>query len=155
MTRNVRLNDLQLLLLAGAAARDNGSLIPLPGSATADSDRIAKAIASLLRRGLIEELAVAGDALAWRCEEDLAIGLFITTSGREAIGAPKCAALLEVDAGPSCPGDAEPDAASPSLPPKPVFKISRLVGLLSATTAPPSTKCPARPAGCRIAPGRH
>jgi len=55
MTKTIRLNDLQLVLLAGAAGRDNASLIPLPANCTLDTTRIAKAVASLLARGLVEE----------------------------------------------------------------------------------------------------
>ncbi|MCB2075506.1 MAG: DUF3489 domain-containing protein [Novosphingobium sp.] len=86
MTKNFRLNDLQLVLLSNAASRDNGSLLPLPVSCTQDTTRIRKAVASLLRRDLVEEIATTDRNLCWREEDQDYIGLFITDSGRSAIG---------------------------------------------------------------------
>jgi hypothetical protein len=87
MSKTIRLNDLQLLLLAGAAQRDSGSLIPLPDACTAQGDGIAKAIASLLRRQLVEEGPAHEPTLTWRTDGESAIGLFITAAGLTAIGA--------------------------------------------------------------------
>lgn len=87
MSKTVRLNDLQLLLLAGAAQRKNGSLIPLPDAFTTQGDGIAKAIASLLRRQLVEEKTADEPTLTWRTDGESAIGLFITAAGLTAIGA--------------------------------------------------------------------
>lgn len=87
MTKTIRLNDLQLVLLASAAARENASLIPLPAKCTQDTARIGKAVASLLSRSLVEEKPVTDEALVWRSEDDTMIGLFITQAGREAITA--------------------------------------------------------------------
>jgi len=86
MTKTFRLNDLQLVLLSNAASRDNGSLLPLPDSCTQDTDRIRKAVGSLLRRGLVEEIATTDRNLCWREEDQDYIGLFITEAGRSAIG---------------------------------------------------------------------
>jgi len=86
MTMTIRLNDLQLVLLSSAAARKNGSLIPLPQTCTQDRARIGKAVGVLLRRGLIEELPVTDRSLAWREQDQDPIGLFITDAGRAAIG---------------------------------------------------------------------
>lgn len=137
MTMTIRLNDLQLVLLSGAAARDNGSLIPLPSSCPQDSSAIAKAVAALLRRGLVEELPVTDRSLAWREKDQEMIGLFITNAGRTAIG---------VDGEPGVHGDgktstgdssnnsdpaprerSEPAALSPPLPGS---KIATVVALL-------------------------
>ena len=87
MTKTIHLTDLQLVLLAGAAARDSGSLIPLPERCQQESSRIGKSIASLLRGGLVEELVVTDRELAWRDEEQAMIGLFITQAGRDVLGA--------------------------------------------------------------------
>jgi hypothetical protein len=87
MTKTIRLNDLQLALLAAAAGRENGSLIPLPESCRDDSTRIGKAITSLLKRGFVEEIPVTDRTLAWRDAGEAMIGLFITQAGRDAIGA--------------------------------------------------------------------
>lgn len=87
MTKTVRLNDLQLVLLSNAAARDNGSLVPLPNSCTHDIDRIGKAVTGLLRREFVEELPVIERDLCWREQDQDMIGMFITGAGRAAIGA--------------------------------------------------------------------
>lgn len=86
MTTTIRLNDLQLVLLSSAAARDNGSLIPLPANCTQDRARIGKAFAALLRRGLVSELTVTDRSLGWREQDQQQVGLFITDAGRSAIG---------------------------------------------------------------------
>jgi hypothetical protein len=86
MTKTIRLNDLQLVMLSSAAARDNGSLIPFPQNCMQDRARIGKAVTALLRRALIEELPVTDRSLAWREEDQDPIGLFITEAGRAAIG---------------------------------------------------------------------
>lgn len=116
MTKTIRLNDLQLVLLAGAAGRKNGSLIPLPGNCRQDTAQIDKAITSLRRRGLVEEMAVTDKTLAWRTHgESMMIGLFITPAGRDAIGA----------------GGEEP-AGDAHAPPTegPASKISQVLALL-------------------------
>lgn len=87
MTKTYRLTDLQLVLLSNAAARDNGSIVPLPDCCAQDTTRISKAVSSLLRRKLVEEMPVTGRNLAWREEDQNPIGLFITEAGRSAIGA--------------------------------------------------------------------
>ena len=88
MTKTIRLNDLQLVLLSSADARDNGSLIPLPASCTEDRARIGKAVTALLRRAMIEELPVTDHRLAWREQDQDPVGLFITDAGRAARRAP-------------------------------------------------------------------
>ena len=87
MAKSIRLNDLQLILLAGAAARDNASLIPLPDNCGQDTARITKAAAALLSHSFVEEKSVTDRSLVWRSENDTLIGLFITEAGRNAIGA--------------------------------------------------------------------
>jgi hypothetical protein len=47
-----KLNDTQLILLSTAAARENGSLIPLPPTIADAGAKAANAIAALLKRGL-------------------------------------------------------------------------------------------------------
>jgi hypothetical protein len=126
MTKTVRVNDLQLVLLAGAAQRENGSLIPLPDSCAAESERITKAIASLLRRGLVEEKPTAERSSTWRTEGEETTGLFITSAGLQAISArntdPACEAASPGDGSPrseasghdATQSDAESAAPSPA-----------------------------------------
>ncbi len=87
MTKSIRLNDLQLILLSNAAQRDNGSLLPAPGKFANDADRVARAIPSLLKRLLIEEAPISDSRLSWREEDQQPIGLFITGTGRKLIAA--------------------------------------------------------------------
>lgn len=61
MTKTLRLTDLQRILLATAAARDNGRLYPVKDSIADRAADVAKALTSLARRGLImgeEETAI-------------------------------------------------------------------------------------------------
>ncbi len=61
--KTYRLTDLQLVLLSNAAARDNGSIVPVPEICANDTERVRKAVTSLLRRKLVEEAPVLGRAL--------------------------------------------------------------------------------------------
>lgn len=80
-----KLNDIQLILLANAATRDNGSLLPAADSIADSGDRLSKAIASLARRGLAEERPTTDAASTWRTDGDDRFGMFITDVGRAAI----------------------------------------------------------------------
>jgi hypothetical protein len=86
MTTLIRLNDLQLVLLANAAQRDNGSLLPLPDNGTHDTSHIGRAIASLIGRKFVEERMVTDRALTWLERNDECFGWFITAAGRAAVG---------------------------------------------------------------------
>ncbi len=149
MTKTIRLNDLQLVLLSSAAARDNGSLIPLPDNCTRDRARIGKAVSALLRRVLIEELPVTNRRLAWRDNDQEVLGLFITDTGRAAIGAEPeskpsdnvgdVSAATDQVAGAAAPAgketqegaDAGAEAQAPvSIAPRSGSKIAAVVALL-------------------------
>lgn len=82
----MKLNDTHLILLATASQRENGSLIPLPESLGDSAGRVRKAIAALLKDGLVEEGEVATAADAWRQEGDTDVGLRITSAGLKALG---------------------------------------------------------------------
>jgi hypothetical protein len=87
MSRTPRLSDLQLILLATGAQRDDGSIYPPPENIRDESKRIAKAIPSLLRRALIEEVPVDDRTRAWREENHQPLGLVITSAARAVIAA--------------------------------------------------------------------
>ena len=90
-----RLTDLQSILLAHAASREDGSLSSPPASVTADPARVMSAIAQLLRRELLEEKEVAG-AAALHCEDSaLRYGAFITAAGLDAIGVEPASGAVE------------------------------------------------------------
>lgn len=86
MTKSIRLTDIQLVLLATAAQRDNGSLLPPPDTVGQPSTRIRKAVEALIRRGLAAEVELPSGAEAWRTEDDHAVGVVVTDAGRAAIG---------------------------------------------------------------------
>jgi hypothetical protein len=137
MTTLIRLNDLQLVLLANAAQRDNGSLLPLPDNGTHDTSHIGRAIASLIRRKFVEERMVTDRALTWLEGNEECFGLFITEAGRAAVwiepddadgkpeaddaSSPATEAPI-ADALSEC----EPDDAAPSAP----SKIGIVIALL-------------------------
>lgn len=88
MTKNAKLNDLQLILLSTAIQREDGSILPPADSIAKDEKRIQAAIPSLLKRGLIEEAPTKDRRRAWREEAEQPVGLTITDAGRATI-APK------------------------------------------------------------------
>ena len=81
-----RLTDLQSILLAHAASREDRSLSSPPESVAADPARVMTAIAQLLRRGLLEEKEVSAASALAREHGDLRYGAFITAAGLAAIG---------------------------------------------------------------------
>jgi hypothetical protein len=80
-----KLSDLQLVLLATAAQRSDGSVLPPPERLGDQATRIRRAISPLLKRTLIEEIAVTDTTEIWREEDGAKIGLVITAAGRAII----------------------------------------------------------------------
>jgi len=81
-----KLNDLKSVLLAAAAQQENGSLLPAPASIADTGKRLATALAALAKHGLAAEQPIRDAASAWRSVGDDRFGLFITDTGRKAIG---------------------------------------------------------------------
>jgi len=79
-----KLTDTHTLLLAHAAQRESGSLFPLP-DALAGTTRCIKAVAALLRQGLVAEQDASTANETARHDDDRAIGVFITPAGLAAI----------------------------------------------------------------------
>jgi hypothetical protein len=103
MSTKIKLNDLQLVLLASAAAHATGSIFPIPDSLKANDPRLGKALKTMLGKNLIAEVDVAKPAEVWRTEENRRVGLVITDPGREAIAV-----------------ESAPDAGKPNEPAAPV-----------------------------------
>ena len=80
-----KLNDTHLVLLAAAAQREDGSLVPPPETLSAPPTRIAAAIRALIKAGYAGESTVTDPALAFRSEGDCHLGVIITDNGRTAI----------------------------------------------------------------------
>jgi DNA-binding MarR family transcriptional regulator len=82
-----QLSESQLVILAAAAQRDDGSLLPIPQSLTAKGAALTKVMETLCKRKLIEERRTINGAPEWRRDEERhPLGLFITTSGLLALG---------------------------------------------------------------------
>ncbi|WP_334656582.1 DUF3489 domain-containing protein [Sphingomonas panaciterrae] len=81
------LTDTQSILLSQAAQRDSGSLYPLPATITAPAGGIARSLASLVKRGLVEERETTTPECVWRIDGITRFGMFITVAGKVAIGA--------------------------------------------------------------------
>jgi hypothetical protein len=101
------LSDTQSIILAAAAQRPDGNVLPLPGSLRGGA--AGKVVTALLSRGLIREqvtdsFAKADAALntVWRNEDDgRAVLLRITAAGLAAIG-------VEADSAPVAPTEPTP-----------------------------------------------
>lgn len=85
MPKTIRLSDLQFVLLTHAAGRSDDQLIPFPPSAS-DPRRTTRACRSLLRRGLVAEVAVTRTIASWRTADDQHIRSVLTKAGLSAIG---------------------------------------------------------------------
>lgn len=81
-----KLSDLQTILLSSAARRQDGSLLPIPDTISADADRTGKAIAALIKGGYADETPDAKPDSVWRTDGDLRFGVVITNAGLVAIG---------------------------------------------------------------------
>lgn len=86
MPRANKLTDVQLILLANASQRAEGSLMPPPDTLTDEADRVRKGVASLIKREYAAEVEVADVASAWRSDGDRHIGAVITEFGRVHLG---------------------------------------------------------------------
>jgi hypothetical protein len=80
-----KLTDIQTILLSSASQRADGSLLPPPDVLGAATDRIYKAIAGLIRRIYVNEVAVVATEYAWRVDGGQHYGAVITDDGRAAI----------------------------------------------------------------------
>ncbi len=81
-----KLTDSQLVILSGAAQREEGVVLPLPRSLKVKGAAVTKTLESLRKRGLLEERPAAPDTEAWRDAEDgRRMMLVITDAGRHAI----------------------------------------------------------------------
>src|SRR3546814_12488373 len=93
-TTTHRLSDLQRVLLATAARRENGSLLPPPDTLTHPREVLAKATTALIRRkpAAEVELAEAGTAQrpledrCWRHKGDWPLGVRFTLACRGGVG---------------------------------------------------------------------
>jgi Protein of unknown function (DUF3489) len=82
-----KLYDTQLVILAAAAKRDDGSILPLPKRLKLGDEAGARILAGLIKRRLAVELAAGRDAAVWRESKDgERTMLAVTDAGLRAIG---------------------------------------------------------------------
>ena len=81
-----KLNDTQTILLSTASQREDLSLHPLPDPHAKAGARVAKAIATLLSGGLLQERETSATDEIARTEGDISYGLYVTPVGLAAIG---------------------------------------------------------------------
>jgi hypothetical protein len=99
MARTPKLNDLQLILLSTASAREDGNVFPLAECIVNKPTEVAKAITALLKRSLVSEYPETVLVRVWREDTEQRIGLAITDAGRALIdGAPADLSSDEPDA---------------------------------------------------------
>ena len=83
-----KLTDSQLVILAGAARREDGSMLPLPKKLKREAEAIEGILEDLVKKKLAAEAPAATGAPAWRQTADgQPMTLQITAAGRRAIGA--------------------------------------------------------------------
>ena len=82
------LTDTQLIILAAAANRDDGAILPLPRTSRLDRETADGVVTDLLKKKLVAERPAVGPAAIWR-EGDAGqpITLIITSAGLRAIAA--------------------------------------------------------------------
>lgn len=132
MTANSKmtLTDTQLTLLAHAAARDDGAILPPPSTLKARGGALNMVLGSLIERGLIEEMVGGGDSVEWRRDEEgRRWTLVIAAAGLAAIG------LGEDE------GTQDPKILSDAEDEQPAEKMPGLTGM--SDTAPQRTRASA------------
>lgn len=117
------LTDTQGFLLSTASQRPDGSVLPLPAGLKPGGGT-SKALAALLKRGLIAERETSEANAVHRTDGDVRYALFLTLAGADAIG---------VEASDTAIAD---DAAAATKPPRApasgrVTKADRVLGLLT------------------------
>ena len=80
-----KLTDLQYVLLAVAAKRSSGSLMPPSTSIDVPRASITRVISTLITRGLAEETVTKDQASVWQTEGKRQLAVVITDAGRAAI----------------------------------------------------------------------
>ncbi len=82
-----KLTDTQLVILSAAAARDDGTILPLADTLKIKGSAVAAVLKSLLKKNLVAERPAALDAEAWRENGDGGrVTLGVTDAGLQAIG---------------------------------------------------------------------
>jgi len=86
MAHTPKLSDLHYILLATAANRAGGNLFPPSATIKQERANIMKAIATLIRRSLAEEVTTKSAKNVWREADGRRFLAVITDAGRAALG---------------------------------------------------------------------
>jgi hypothetical protein len=81
-----KLTDSQLVILSGAAQREDGAVLPLPKSVKLNKGATTLVLKSLLRQGLVAERPAVPKDEVWREADGKRLSLAITEAGLAAIG---------------------------------------------------------------------
>ncbi len=65
-----KLTDSQLVVLSAAARREDGVVLPLPGSLKVNKATATTVLKDLFKKGLVAERPAAADAVHWRETRD-------------------------------------------------------------------------------------
>jgi hypothetical protein len=121
-----KLSDLHYVLLAAAANRESGSLLPPSASVTSPRASITKAIRTLIGRGFADEVDTSEATAVWREEGERKIGVVITDAGRAAIAVTDGKPVETSPAPEPDPAPPPPDAAAT----RPATKQALVIGML-------------------------
>lgn len=143
MARTQKLSDLHYVLLATAANRASGNLLPPSSSVKAERANITRAIRSLLSRGFAEEAETKDTRSTWREAGGQRFAVRITNTGRAAVHvADGNGPNIEAGASPANQAAPEPIPADPPIsqnspnaaitaaPSKPATKIAIVIELM-------------------------
>ena len=132
MPRTPKLSDLQRVVLAHAASRDDRHVLPLPASIS-DDERTRTQITDLIRRKLLSEVEVSPRTPHWREDADQRVGLVVTAAGCATIGIEESdgAADRQSTAEASPPAAAPLAGAATVTSPRPASKRAGVIALLS------------------------
>jgi hypothetical protein len=117
-----KLSDLHYVLLAIAAKRSNGSILPPSASIGVNHAGLTRAINMLIKRGLAEEADAADESSVWRSNGKRKIAAIITEAGQVAVAE---ADSKKPDAK-RLPAEAEPDRAQATPQTKQALLIDML-----------------------------
>jgi hypothetical protein len=131
-TDTTRLTDTQLVILAQAAQRPNGCVLPLPSSLKAKGRAAATTLMSLHKRGLVIEHSACRDQEEWRHDDDgVRLTLLIAPAGLHALGLAPDPSLAEASG-----EEGEPDRMQVELPDPVGPAHDAVVNELPDSTAP-------------------
>lgn len=131
----IKLSDTQLIILSTACQRDNRLVQPLPRSPMGGA--VQKVIASLINKGLVQEVEAGPGQPHWRSVNGIGITLVATDAAFEAVG-------IELPGEPAQPAHEDietaeqsssaksgaADAAAPARRTRPNTKQSQLIAML-------------------------